>query len=78
MTMTTAAASRRRTLTTSLEMMDRNHLGWQVPLSGLVAGAGHDDTQVELEDSFCRTRPDIAAHFAAVTFRGDNRSNLDR
>ena len=61
-----------------LEMMDRNHLGWQEPLSGLVAGAGHDDARVELEDSFCRTRPDIAAQFAAVTFRGDNRSDLDR
>jgi sigma-B regulation protein RsbQ len=61
-----------------LETMDRNHLGWQRPLSGLVAGADHDETRAELEDSFCRTPPEIAAQFAAVTFRGDNRADLDR
>jgi sigma-B regulation protein RsbQ len=61
-----------------LETMDRNHLGWQEPLSGLVAGAGHEHTRAELEDSFCRTRPQVAAQFAAVTFRGDNRADLDR
>ncbi len=61
-----------------LEMMERNHLGWQEPLSGLVAGEDHDETRAELEESFCRTRPDIAAQFAAVTFRSDNRADLDR
>jgi sigma-B regulation protein RsbQ len=61
-----------------LEMMERNHLGWQAPLSGLVAGDGHDAARTELEASFCRTRPEIAAQFAAVTFRGDNRADLDR
>jgi sigma-B regulation protein RsbQ len=61
-----------------LEMMDRNHLGWQTPLSGLVAGADHDEARVELEDTFCRTQPEIAAQFAAVTFRGDNRSDLEQ
>jgi len=60
-----------------LETMDRNHLGWQRPLSGLVAGADQPMTQAELEDSFCRTPPDIAAQFAAVTFHGDNRADLD-
>jgi sigma-B regulation protein RsbQ len=61
-----------------LEMMDRNHLGWQTPLSGLVAGADHDEARLELEDTFCRTQPEIAAQFAEVTFRGDNRSDLER
>jgi sigma-B regulation protein RsbQ len=61
-----------------LETMERNHLGWQEPLSGLVAGAGHEATRAELEESFCRARPDIAAQFAAVTFRADNRADLDR
>lgn len=65
-----------------LELMDRNHLGWQDPLSVLVAGsAGSDDgaaVKDELEASFCRMRPDIAAEFAAVTFRGDNRADLAR
>ena len=30
----------------------------------------------ELENSFCRTDPDIARHFARVTFLSDNRSDL--
>ncbi|WGL51655.1 alpha/beta hydrolase [Nocardioides sp. BP30] len=59
-----------------LGLMERNHLGWQDPLAGLVAGAAPAEVKLELEDSFCRTRPDIAAQFAAVTFRGDNRADL--
>jgi sigma-B regulation protein RsbQ len=30
----------------------------------------------ELADSFCRTYPEIAKHFAQVTFLSDNRSDL--
>ena len=57
-----------------LEVMRRNHLGWQNPLAAMVGGgSGVED---ELETSFCRMRPDVAAEFAAVTFRGDNRSDL--
>ena len=59
-----------------LALMSRNHLGWQDPLAGLVAGAAAPEVKQELEDSFCRTRPDIAAQFADVTFRGDNRADL--
>ena len=32
----------------------------------------------ELTDSFCRTDPRIAAHFARTTFLGDNRQDLAR
>jgi sigma-B regulation protein RsbQ len=32
----------------------------------------------ELTNSFCRTDPDIAAHFARVTFLSDNREDLSR
>ena len=32
----------------------------------------------ELEDTFCRTRPEVALQFATVTFRSDNRSDLTR
>jgi sigma-B regulation protein RsbQ len=59
-----------------LAMMERNQLGWQGALSGMVAGADHEAARGELEDGFCRTRPEIALQFAAVTFRGDNRSDL--
>lgn len=59
-----------------LDLMSRNHLGWQNPLAALVAGDGDPAARAELERSFCRTRPEVAAEFAAVTFRGDNRADL--
>ncbi|SFC68348.1 Pimeloyl-ACP methyl ester carboxylesterase [Nocardioides terrae] len=59
-----------------LDLMSRNHLGWQNPLAALVAGPDSPSVQDELERTFCRTRPEVAAEFAAVTFRGDNRADL--
>lgn len=60
-----------------LETMDSNHLGWQDPLAGMVTGdPDRPELKGELEASFCRTRPDIARHFAGVTFLGDNRDDL--
>jgi sigma-B regulation protein RsbQ len=59
-----------------LELMSRNHLGWQNPLATLVAGDPASAAQTELEQAFCRTRPEIAAQFAGVTFLGDNRADL--
>ncbi len=59
-----------------LEMMASNHLGWQQPLSTMVMAEDAPELREELEASFCRTRPDIAHHFAAVTFNGDNRADL--
>ncbi len=61
-----------------LATMERNQLGWQGALSGMVAGADHEAAAAELEDAFCRTRPEVALQFAAVTFRGDNRADLAR
>jgi sigma-B regulation protein RsbQ len=40
---------------------------------------GNDDRPelaAELTGSFCHTDPDIAAHFARVTFTSDNRADL--
>ena len=59
-----------------LDLMSRNHLGWQNPLATLVAGDPDSSAQTELEQAFCRMRPEIAAQFAEVTFRGDNRADL--
>lgn len=59
-----------------LDLMSRNHLGWQDPLAALVAGSDSSAVKDELERVFCRTRPEIAVEFAAVTFRGDNRADL--
>ncbi len=62
-----------------LELMDSNHLGWQEPLAGMVMpGDALAPERDELDDSFCRTRPDIARQFAGVTFLGDNRDDLAR
>ena len=64
-----------------VQLMQRNHLGWQDPLSDLVsaaADAGDPQARAELYDSFCRTRPEVAAEFADVTFRGDNRADLSQ
>jgi len=59
-----------------LELMSRNHLGWQETLAGMVAGPDSPRVKDELERSFCRNRPEVAAQFAAVTFYGDNRADL--
>jgi sigma-B regulation protein RsbQ len=59
-----------------LTTMERNQLGWQAAVAGMVAGAGHEEARTELEDAFCRTRPDVALQFAEVTFHGDNRADL--
>ncbi|WP_205473242.1 alpha/beta fold hydrolase [Nocardioides sp. SYSU D00038] len=60
-----------------LDLMENNHFGWQAPLAGMVMGdpdAPH--LTAEMEDNFCRTRPEVARRFAAVTFLGDNRADL--
>jgi sigma-B regulation protein RsbQ len=59
-----------------LDLMSRNHLGWQNPLAALVGGPASPAVREELERTFCRTRPEVAAEFAAVTFHGDNRADL--
>jgi sigma-B regulation protein RsbQ len=60
-----------------LELMDSNNLGWQQPLAGMVMpGPELGEERAELDESFCRTRPDIARKFAAVTFLSDNRDDL--
>lgn len=59
-----------------LELMSRNHLGWQDPLATMVAGDPDSAARAELRQAFCRTRPEVAAQFAEVTFRADNRADL--
>ena len=60
-----------------LETMDSNHLGWQDPLAGIVMGnPDRPELKDELEATFCRNQPEIARHFAEVTFLGDNREDL--
>jgi sigma-B regulation protein RsbQ len=60
-----------------LEALDSNYLGWSSAMAPVIAGnPDHPEHGQELTNSFCRTDPEIAAHFARVTFLSDNRADL--
>ncbi|MDQ2734533.1 MAG: alpha/beta hydrolase [Pseudomonadota bacterium] len=60
-----------------LETMESNYLGWSSNMAPAIMGAaGQPELAVELTNSFCRTDPDIARHFARVTFLSDNRQDV--
>ena len=60
-----------------LTSLDSNYLGWSSSMAPVIMGnAGRPELGRELTNSFCRTDPDIAAHFARVTFFSDNRRDL--
>jgi sigma-B regulation protein RsbQ len=61
-----------------LESLDSNYLGWSAAMAPLIAGPDHPQAGTELANSFCRTDPAIARHFARVTFLSDNRADLAR
>ena len=62
-----------------LESLDANFLGWSHTYAPVIMGAEHpSELQEELTNSFCRTDPEIAQHFARVTFLSDNREDLAR
>ena len=60
-----------------LESLDSNYLGWSSAMAPVIM-ANPDRPQLgeELTNSFCRTDPEIARHFAHVTFTSDNRKDL--
>jgi sigma-B regulation protein RsbQ len=60
-----------------LETMDDNYLGWSSAMAPVIMGnPDRPALGEELTASFCRTDPDIAKHFARVTFLADNRDDL--
>jgi sigma-B regulation protein RsbQ len=60
-----------------LQTLEDNHLGWSASMAPVImANADRPELGEELSASFCRTDPDIAAHFARVTFLSDHRSDL--
>ena len=62
-----------------LEFQDSNYLGWSSTLAPVIMGnPDRPELAAELEDSFCRTDPEIAKQFAAVTFLSDNRADLPK
>ncbi|MCW2840815.1 MAG: alpha/beta hydrolase [Aeromicrobium sp.] len=62
-----------------LESMDSNYLGWSHAIAPAIMGNEEQPAlAAELDESFCRTDPDIARRFAAATFLADNRADLPR
>lgn len=60
-----------------LETMDGNYLGWSSTMAPAIMGVPErPELAEELTNSFCRTDPNIAAHFARTTFLSDNRADL--
>ena len=62
-----------------LESLDSNYLGWSAAMAPAIIGnPERPELGEELTNSFCRTDPSIARHFARVTFTSDNREDLGR
>jgi sigma-B regulation protein RsbQ len=60
-----------------LDLLDNNHLGWSRAMApAIMANPDRPELAEELTNSFCRTDPEIARHFARVTFLSDNRADL--
>jgi sigma-B regulation protein RsbQ len=62
-----------------LDTLESNYLGWSSTMAPLIMGAPEQpQLAIDLTNSFCRTDPDIAKHFARVTFLSDHRHDLPR
>ncbi len=60
-----------------MDALDSNYLGWAAQMAPVIMGNGErPELGEELTNSFCRTNPEIARHFARVTFLSDNRGDL--
>jgi len=60
-----------------LEFLDSNHMGWSAAMAPVIMGNPQQpELSQELTNSFCRTDPQIAKHFARTTFMSDNRDDL--
>lgn len=60
-----------------LDTLESNYLGWSSNMAPAIMGAPNQpELGTELTNSFCRTDPEIAKHFARVTFLSDNRADL--
>ena len=62
-----------------LASLDSNYLGWSTAMAPVIMGnPERPELGEELTNSFCRTDPEIASHFARVTFLSDDREALPR
>ncbi|HZI13279.1 MAG TPA: alpha/beta hydrolase [Myxococcus sp.] len=62
-----------------LESLESNYTGWASAMAPTIMGnPERPELGEELAQSFCRADPEIARHFARVTFLSDNRADLPR
>ncbi|HEX2179317.1 MAG TPA: alpha/beta hydrolase [Actinomycetota bacterium] len=62
-----------------LDSLESNYLGWSSAIAPVIMGTpDRPELAAELEESFCRTDPEIARRFARATFLADNRADLKR
>jgi sigma-B regulation protein RsbQ len=62
-----------------LDTLDSNYLGWASAMAPTIMGApDRPELGQELTNSFCQTDPEIAKHFARVTFLSDNRADISK
>jgi sigma-B regulation protein RsbQ len=62
-----------------LESLESNYMGWSSSMAPAIMGnPDRPELGAELTNSFCRTNPEIAKHFARVTFLSDNRADLSK
>ena len=60
-----------------LQTLEENHLGWSRAMAPVIMkNEERPELANESAESFCRTDPEIAKHFARVTFLSDNRGDL--
>lgn len=59
--------------------LESNYLGWSSYITPVIIGdPDKPEFSEELNTSFCSMKPEIAKHFAKVTFTSDNRDDLQR
>ncbi len=62
-----------------LDTLESNYLGWSSTMAPAIMGnPERPELAEELSNSFCRTDPEIAKHFARVTFLSDHRAQLQQ
>lgn len=60
-----------------VDTLESNYLGWSSFITPVIIGnPDKPEYSEELKNSFCSMNPEIAKHFAKVTFLGDNRKDL--
>lgn len=62
-----------------LTSIDDNYFGWATSMApALMNNPKNPELASDLAKAFCKVKPEIASHFARVTFLTDNRSHLNK